>query len=41
LTYFYREDDKLASLLLELHRLDPHNRDKKVQEWIETLKLAS
>ncbi len=37
LTYLYCEDDKVASLLLSLHRLKPTVRTRKVEEFIEVL----
>jgi len=34
LTYMYCEDDKVAALLLALHKLKPGARDRKVAEWM-------
>jgi transcriptional regulator with XRE-family HTH domain len=34
LTYLYCEDDKIASLLLALHRLGARARDRKVEEFL-------
>ena len=34
LTYLYCEDDKIASLLLALHRLGPKARDRKVEDFL-------
>ena len=33
-SYLYCEDDKVASLLLALHRLDPERQSIKVEEWL-------
>jgi transcriptional regulator with XRE-family HTH domain len=37
LAYMYCEDDKVAALLLALHRLKPAARDKKIVEFLEVL----
>ena len=37
LAYMYCEDDKIATLLLALHRLDRVERNLKVQEFIRQL----
>jgi len=37
LTYLYCEDDKVASLLLALHRLDPGVRSRRVDDFIGQL----
>lgn len=34
LTYLYCEDDKVAALLLELHKMKPAARDRKVAELL-------
>jgi len=34
LTYLYCEDDKIASLLLALHRLGTKARDRKVDDFL-------
>ncbi|MCX7246104.1 MAG: helix-turn-helix transcriptional regulator [Burkholderiales bacterium] len=34
LTYLYCEDDKVASLLLALHRLGAKARDRKVEDFL-------
>ena len=34
LTYLYCEDDKVAALLLALHKMKPAARDRKVQEFL-------
>ena len=34
LTYLYCEDDKIASLLLALHRLGAKAREKKVDDFL-------
>lgn len=40
LTYLYCEDDKMASLLLALHRLKPAMRHRKVEEFLGQLNTA-
>jgi transcriptional regulator with XRE-family HTH domain len=40
LTYLYCEDDKMASLLLSLHRLKPAARNRKVEEFLGQLNTA-
>ena len=37
LTYLYCEDDKIASLLLALHRLGAKARDRKIEEFMAQL----
>lgn len=37
LSYLYCEDDKVARLLLELHRLDDHHRSVKVEMLLEAI----
>lgn len=37
LTYLYCEDDKVAGLLLALHRLGPKERDRTVREFMGLL----
>ena len=37
LSYLYCEDDKVAALLLALHKMKPAARDRKVQEFIGQL----
>lgn len=37
LTYLYCEDDKIASLLLALHRLGAKARDRKVDDFLGQL----
>jgi transcriptional regulator with XRE-family HTH domain len=37
LSYFYCEDDRIALLLLELHRLDDRQRSVKVERFLEQL----
>jgi transcriptional regulator with XRE-family HTH domain len=37
LTYLYCEDDKVAALLLALHRLSAEERNRKVHEFIQQL----
>lgn len=37
LTYLYCEDDKVASLLLALHRLEPGARNRRVNDFIGQL----
>lgn len=37
LTYLYCEDDKLAALLLALHKMKPAARDKKMAELLVQL----
>ena len=37
LTYLYCEDDKVASLLLALHRLEPSVRSRRVDDFIGQL----
>jgi transcriptional regulator with XRE-family HTH domain len=37
LAYIYCEDDKLAALLLSLHKLKPGARDRKVAELLGLL----
>ena len=37
LTYLYCEDDKVAALLLALHRLSAGERNRKVHEFIQQL----
>ena len=37
LAYMYCEDDRVASLLLALHRLGKAERNQRVQEFIEQL----
>lgn len=37
LTYLYCEDDKVAALLLALHKIKPAARDRKVQECLELI----
>lgn len=39
LTYLYCEDDKMASLLLALHRLKPAMRNRKVEEFLGQLNV--
>lgn len=34
LTYLYCEDDKVAELLLALHRLSAEERNRKVEEFL-------
>lgn len=34
MTYLYCEDDNVASLLLELHRLQPEIRDRKIDAFL-------
>lgn len=36
-TYLYCEDDKVAALLLALHRLSAGERNRKVHEFIQQL----
>ena len=40
LTYLYCEDDKVAALLLALHKMKPAARDRKVQEFIGQLQQS-
>lgn len=40
LTYLYCEDDKIALLLLALHRLEPNARERKVDEFLGQLNAA-
>jgi transcriptional regulator with XRE-family HTH domain len=35
LTYLYCEDDKVAALLLALHKMKPAARDRKVADFLE------
>lgn len=37
LAYLYCEDDKIAALLLALHRLKPAARDQKLRQFMELL----
>lgn len=37
LTYLYCEDDRVASLLLALHRLEPSARNRRVDDFIGQL----
>lgn len=37
LSYLYCEDDKMASLLLALHRLSAPERNRQVQKFVEQL----
>jgi len=37
LTYLYCEDDKIASLLLALHRLKPAVRNRKIEDFLGQL----
>ena len=40
LAYLYCEDDKVAALLLTLHKMKPAARDRKVQEFIGQLQQS-
>ena len=40
LSYLYCEDDKVAALLLALHKMKPAARDRKVQEFIAQLQQS-
>ncbi len=37
LAYLYCEDDKVAALLLALHKLGNAERNRRVQKWLEQL----
>lgn len=37
LSYLYCEDDQVALLLMELYRLKPENRNKRVRQFIDDL----
>jgi hypothetical protein len=39
LAYLYCEDDKVAALLLALHKLKPGARDRKVAELLQQIGL--
>ena len=39
LAYLYCEDDKVAGLLLELHKLGHAERNRQVQKFVEQLNL--
>lgn len=40
LTYLYCEDDKVAALLLALHRLESKERNKKIHEFFTLLGIG-
>lgn len=41
LPYLFCEDDKLAALLLELHRLEPGLRIEKIEQFLVTIATAA